>query len=316
MPRALLSRAALVTVTAAVGLATMGGCTAGGNAPNSAVSTDKIGSAVSTRVLELRDGSRVTDPAPATHAVPALPGRLLPTTLFYPASGGPHPVVVFSHGFGAQPGAYEELLTSWAAAGFVVAAPTFPLSNLHSVARVEEDVGNQPADVSFVLTAVLALNTTRGDALAGRIDPAHIAVAGHSAGAMTTLGLLSSCCLDRRVTAAVVLAGSSSVFGIHPAAPGVPTFFVHGVEDTVLPIADDRSVFGATTAPAAFLTLTHGTHSAPFDDGTDPSFPVVRATTTDFLRWALAGNAAALSRLRTDAGSSGTASLTADRLPR
>ena len=106
------------------------------------------------------------------------------------------------------------------------------------------------------------------------------------------------------------------MFGIHPAAPGVPTFFVHGAEDTVLPIADDRSEFAATTAPAAFLTLTHGSHSAPFDDGTDPSFPVVRATTTDFLRWALTGNGAALARLRTDAGSSGTATLTADRLPR
>jgi predicted dienelactone hydrolase len=253
---------------------------------------------VATRVLDLRRGSRP-----------------LPTSLWYPSTGdGPFPLVVFSHGFGSTPGAYDELLSSWAAAGFVVAAPTFPMSSQGS-ALVTADVPNQPADVSSVLTAVLALDQTRGDALAGRIDGRHIAAAGHSAGAITTIGLLSSCCVDPRITAAVVLAGSTRHYGTTLAKPGVPTLFVHGTADTVLPLADDQKVFDATTAPAAFLQLTGGTHSAPYDDGTDPAFDTVRSVTTDFLRWALSGNRAALASMRRDATADGTAILTGDRLP-
>jgi fermentation-respiration switch protein FrsA (DUF1100 family) len=272
-------------------------------------------SAVTTRVLALRDGSRFTDPTPLTRGTDAVSGRLLPTTLFLPSTGGRHPLIVFSHGFGSDPAAYSELLSSWAAAGFVVAAPTFPLSSRESAERVPLDVPNQPADVSFVITSLLALNATAGDPLDGRIDPARIAVAGHSAGAITTIGLLSACCADHRIRAVVVLSGSTRHFGTRLGHPAVPAFFVHGLADDVLPIADDRSVFAATTGPAAFLTLIHGTHSAPYDDGADPAYPAVRATTTDFLRWALAGDRSALAQLRTDAASSGTATLTADRLP-
>jgi dienelactone hydrolase len=306
---------------AAVALALLGSC-AGCRPENPSVTHDAVGagpagqvssgSQVTTRVLALRDPSRPTAvPGGATVA-----GRALPTTLWYPeASSGPLPLVVFSHGFGSAPDAYDELLSSWAAAGFLVAAPTFPLSSRDSP-RITQDVLNQPADVSFVLTSVLTLNATPADPLAGRIDTAHVAVAGHSAGAITTIGLLSSCCVDHRVTAAVVLAGSTRDFGTRLAAPGVPTFFVHGLADDVLQIADDRAVYAATRAPAAFLTLTHGTHSAPFDDGKDPSFPTVRTTTTDFLRWSLAGDRTALSRLRADATAAGLAALTGDRLPR
>ncbi|MGZ4644097.1 MAG: alpha/beta hydrolase family protein [Blastococcus sp.] len=284
-------------VAVAVVLA-VGGCAPA--APKAAAPTSTASPAVATRVLDLRDAVR---------------GRALPTTLWYPARGdGPFPLVEFSHGFGSSPGAYEELLSGWAAAGFVVAAPTFPLTSADSP-KVVADVLHQPADVSFVLTSVLALNTTRGDALEGRIDAAHVAVAGHSAGAVTTIGLLDTCCADRRITAAIVLAGSTRGFGVHLTSPGVPTLFVHGAADTVLPLAEDRAVFDATTAPAAFVTLTHGEHSAPFDDGTDPSFGVVRSVTTDFLRWTLAGDAPALAALRADATRDGTARLTADRLP-
>jgi predicted esterase len=317
MRRRLFSSAAVLALLALTGCGP-GASTAGTASAPSPPGTSTAAPAaatVTTRVLPLRDGSRSTDPTPLTRGTDAVPGRLLPTTLFLPSSGGRHPLIVFSHGFGSDPAAYSELLSSWAAAGFVVAAPTFPLSSRESTHRASLDVPNQPADVSFVITSLLALNATAGDPLHGRIDPAHIAVAGHSAGAITTIGLLSTCCADHRIRAAVVLSGSTRHFGTRLGLPAVPAFFVHGLDDDVLRIADDRAVFAATTGPAAFLTLTHGTHSAPYDDDSDPSYPVVRATTTDFLRWALAGDRAALARLRGDAASSGTATLTADRLP-
>jgi hypothetical protein len=61
---------------------------------------------------------------------------------------------------------------------------------------VAADVLNQPGDVAFVLTQVHALDHTAGDELSGRIDTGHVAAAGHSAGAITTIGLLDNCCAD------------------------------------------------------------------------------------------------------------------------
>lgn len=300
----------IAAVVAAVGLLTGCGAVAtAGQPPSSSHGYD-----VATRVLDLRDPSRVTDPTPEQPGADAVRGRDLPTLLFYPSSGpGPFPVVEFSHGLGSDPQSYWDLLSSWAAAGFVVAAPTFPLTNRHS-AQVKADVLNQPADVSFVLTKVLALDTTRGDALAGRIDTAHVAVAGHSAGAITTIGLLDQCCRDPRITAAVVLSGGPEGFGAHFAAPGVPMLWVHGTADQVLPIDQDRTVYAAAPGPKAFVELIGGTHSAPYDTPSDPHAGAVRAVTTDFLRAELDGDAGALARLRADATRPGITRLADDRL--
>jgi pimeloyl-ACP methyl ester carboxylesterase len=251
-----------------------------------------------TRTLALRDDTRATDPTPATPGSDAVPGRDLPTTLAYAADGtDPMPVVVFTHGLGARPDFYAELLTAWAEAGFLVVAPTFPLTNTDSPQLIQ-DIVHQPADISFVLDAVLALDDTDGDALQGRIDGEHIAAAGHSAGAATTIGLLSACCLDDRITAAIVLAGAPLEFEPDLVEPGVPTLFVHGTADQVIPVANDRGVFDIAPGPAAFLELAGGEHSPPFDDDTDPAYPAVEAATTDFLRWALTGDDAALAELR------------------
>jgi predicted dienelactone hydrolase len=76
-------------------------------------------------------------------------------------------VVVFGHGIQSGPSAYGDLLRAWAPAGFVVAAPVFPLTGV-DVQPVYLDVLNQPADISFVLTQVLALRTTAGDVLEGQ----------------------------------------------------------------------------------------------------------------------------------------------------
>lgn len=268
---------------------------------------------LTVRTLELRDESRVTDPTPATPGDDEAQGRDLPTTIGYPREGGDLPVVVFTHGLGAEPGSYEGLLTDWARAGFLVVAPRYPLTHQGS-AQVFDDVRQQPADVSFVLTEVLALDGTEGDDLAGRIDGEHVAAAGHSAGAITTLGLLAPCCADERIDAAVVLAGSPLYFGSEFAAPGVPTLFVHGTDDTVLPIGDARTVFAAYPGPAAFLELAGGTHSAPFDGAGDPADAPVAAATTDFLRWALTGDDAALGDLRAVPQRWPDARLTGDRL--
>src|SRR5262245_30589234 len=77
-------------------------------------------------------------PTPASGDQPAIPQRILQTDVLYPAtsdpaegavegaepdaSGGPYPLVVFSHGLGAAPENYQPLYEQWVTAGFVVAA--------------------------------------------------------------------------------------------------------------------------------------------------------------------------------------------------
>ena len=71
-------------------------------------------------------------------------------------AAGPFPLVVFAHGLGGTPQDYITLLTAWASAGFVVAAPLFPLSNAN--VPVGPDAGhvvNQPKDMSYVIDSVL-----------------------------------------------------------------------------------------------------------------------------------------------------------------
>lgn len=269
---------------------------------------------VDSRLLDLTDASRVTDPTPG---VPGdeVPGRHLPTTLWYPAThDGPLPVVVFSHGLEGNPASYSQLLSEWAAAGFLVVAPTFPLTSLGSTV-VRTDIINQPADVSFVLSQVLALAGATGDPLAGRIDGAHVTAAGHSGGAITTLGLLNTCCADPRITSAIVLSGTLLLVGDSFASPGVPTLFVHGEDDDVLPISQGRGAYAAAPAPKAFLELSDGGHAEPFQDGADSRAPLVRSATTDFLRWTLQADPSALAELRRDVSASGTGRLVDDQLP-
>jgi dienelactone hydrolase len=272
---------------------------------------------VATRTLDLQDPSRTTDPTPGqssdeTH------GRALPTTIWYPSDGtGPFPVVVFGHGVNSLPSAYSDLLSHWAAAGFVVAAPLFPLTN-HDVAdQVLTDITNQPADVSYVLTQVLGLGTTAGDPLEGRIDSRHIAAAGHSGGAITALGLFTPCCADARFTAAVLLASSLQGFGSDFTTSTVPALFEHGTADDTIPLTDGQQGYQAWPGPKALVELAEATHTSPYSNRPpSANFSTVEATTTDFLRWALDGDDDALTSFRQTLGDLTATRLAGDELPR
>ena len=83
----------------------------------------------------------------------------LTTVVRYPATRGPHPLIVFAHGFALTPATYSRLLRAWTQAGYVVAAPVFPLEDANAPGGpTESDLVNEPRDVSFVVTRLLALN--------------------------------------------------------------------------------------------------------------------------------------------------------------
>lgn len=222
--------------------------------------------------------------------------RPLPTTVWYPKTGGPYPMILFSHGLTARPADYAELLTTWARAGFVVAAPTYP----HTSRGVRDfqvlDVLNQPADATYVITQVLA-------ALGDRVDPRRVAAAGHSAGGVTTLSMFGGS-RDKRLVAGVVLAGRQ-VLGGPFTGPAAPLLFVHGKQDQTVAYADGRAAYDTVTWPKAFLTVTGGGHTPAGQE-----LRVVATTTTDFWRWSLYGDAAAGKRLGADATTGHLATLT------
>jgi fermentation-respiration switch protein FrsA (DUF1100 family) len=234
--------------------------------------------------------------------------RPLPTTVWYPAGGtGPFPLIVFSHGLTSEPAAYATVLRAWARAGFVVAAPAYPHTSYRARDFDAVDVLNQPADASEVITRMLALNTSGGD-LRGRIDATRVGAAGHSAGGITTIGMFSGV-RDERLDAGIVLSGRR-VLPTPFTGPAAPMLFVHGKRDRTVPYADGLAAFRAVPWPRAMMAVTEGGHVAITKD-----FGPVIATTTDFWRWSLYGDAAARKRLRADATRGGRATLT-DELSR
>ena len=262
------------------------------------------------------DSHRTT---PAWNGSPQLSTRTLVTTILYPASGptgsapaqgaapekasGPYPLIVFAHGLGGTPQGYMNVLAAWASEGFVVAAPLFPLSNGNVAGGPDAgDVVNQPKDMSFVIGAVLADSRLPRGVLSGLVNPDEIGAAGHSNGAVTTLGLVANtCCYDSAVKAAVVMAGTTEGFppGHYDFAKTPPLLLVHGTADQLIPYRSAPLIYNQIRGPKGLLTLVGGSHDAA--GGQDPrSAATVIRTTTDFFEAYLAGNRQTRSRLATD----------------
>ncbi|BCJ74770.1 hypothetical protein CS0771_43140 [Catellatospora sp. IY07-71] len=245
--------------------------------------------------------------APAPPASPAPPSvlrldlangpeRPLPTEVRLPAGGGRHPLLVFVHGYTCHVAEYADLLDHWARAGFAVAAPTFPYTHGAAAKLDIMDLLKQPADVTAVLDALLSRAGQPGDPLHGRLDPARVAAGGHSLGGMTTVGALGKW-RDPRLKAGLVLAGSARDVGTAFQGEPAPLLFVHGLGDRVVTIDQGRAAYEAVPWPKAFLTLPLGTHRNPFMFTSDPDWARVADATTDFLRWRLAGDSSARTRL-------------------
>jgi hypothetical protein len=150
----------LVVATVVLGVAVPAG------AAEAAVPSRKL-------TLTLVDTSRPTDD-PANPAGDA-PARTLRTDVYVPSGKGPFPVVLMAHGIDGSPGKFTQLLGAWAGAGYVVVAPAFPLtSNRSPKPTAFTDYVNQPGDLSFVLTQVLARAKQKSSPLYRRVDPKHV----------------------------------------------------------------------------------------------------------------------------------------------
>ena len=269
-------------------------------------------------VLRLVDRSR-----------PRLGPRPLPTTVWSPvippaaaASGrlarGLFPLVVFAPGFAQCSYNYGSLLHTWASAGYVVAGIDFPRSNCHYYVN-ENDLVNQPADMAYVIGRVLAASRGAHGFLAGLVNPARVAGAGQSDGGDTVAALVANtCCRDRAVTAAIVLAGAEwpPMGGSYFTKTTPPILFVQGDADDINLPADSITMYQAdTTGPRFYLDLFGAGHLPPYE-GQGPPEPVVARVTVDFLNRYLAGSPGAAAAMRRDGHVAGVATLVSgSRMP-
>ncbi len=245
-----------------------------------------------------------TRPTVTSGGVQVAPTRSLPTTVWYPATGGPWPLVVFGHGFQVGPQPYLRLCELWASAGYAVAVPSFPLTDQARAGAYldEADIQNQPQDMRFLIGALLARSGQAGDPLAGLLDADRVGVAGHSDGASTALAVGYYPGLqDPRVKAVVAL--SADPLPNLPSATGTATLLdVHGDADTITPFANGEKVVDQIQVHRFFLVL-HGADHLPPVVGGSPWTPVLDAVTLDFLDRYLAGRTADDDRLLADGGS-------------
>lgn len=229
-------------------------------------------------------------------------------------AGGPYPLVIFGHGFAVTPTIYAPLLRAWARAGYVVAAPIFPLGNANAPGGPNEsDLVNQPADMSFVITEMLVASAAPAGPFSGLIDARHVAVSGQSDGGNTALtAAYNPQFRDRRIGAAVILSGEEipGVGGYDYPAPSPPLLATQGLADTINLPSTTYAFFDPAPPPKYLLTLPGTPHLPPYTYE-QPQLSIVERVTVAFLDRYLKGNRGAVARMVSVADRSGIAALQA-----
>jgi predicted dienelactone hydrolase len=294
---------------------------AGSRSSTRAVGSSVRGSAQSSAYYKVATTAlTLAEPAPPAIATARTrsgkPVRLLPTVIRYPEAeiSAPvsrsfevpptrdrsFPLIVFSQGFDLSPEAYSGLLTAWAAAGYVVADPTYPLTSPGTRSGVDEaDIINHPADLRFVISALIAANLDPPTPLHGLINARRVAVVGHSDGGDVSLAVAaSSCCQDANVTAAVILSGAelSAFGGSYYTGNRVPLLVVQGSADTVNVPGCSAQLYDQAPEPKYYLDLPGAAHQPPYVDPGQTRADVAQAVIA-FLDAYLKGRAPSLEAL-------------------
>jgi dienelactone hydrolase len=226
--------------------------------------------------LTLTDTSRGS---PARGDVAGASARALRTIILRPSAPGPLPLVVFAQGFDTLPEMYLPLLDFWAAAGYLVLAPEAPgASSGLPGPPTRGDILGQAADLSFVISQALT-------GVAGPVDPARIAVAGHSDGATAVAALaLNPSLHDARIGQYLVLSGAMPD-GADPSAPSSRAgalLVAVGDADEYGNLGASAELYGAVLMPKAFVVAQGGDHAGTYL-APDPLASSMRAATRAFL---------------------------------
>lgn len=230
-------------------------------------------------------------PARRADGTVVAPERTLVTDVYVPRGEGPFPVIAFAHGLVGHPRKFRtQLLARWAEAGYVVAAPAFPLTNDEAPAVDAGGYADQPADLVFVLDRVLAT--------VPEADPGRVGVAGFSLGTSTALAVgFNTCCRDPRVDAVGAFSTLRPPFDGEYEFSGRPLLLVHGTGDPALPYAGTAELFALAAPPKFLFGLDDATHAPPFEDAPSPHDELVASLTVEFWDAYLLGDPGARERL-------------------
>ncbi len=262
-----------------------------------------------TTCIDVRDdgpfapGVRVV-PFTKPSAVNPVEERVLETVIWYPAppgsgpvdatyaavidapvdaSGGPYPLLVFSHANCSHPLFSTFLLPYLATHGFVVAAPPHP-GNTGSDATcirpncdpgcefncgilgLADSLVERPQDVVHVLDEMLAAAEAPSSPFFGAIDPVRVGVSGFSLGGYSTYVAAAQ---DPRFKVAMAIAGAA--FLLPPSTPGltVPSLTMIFELDCVLgpevvnPLI--REVYGKASPPKYLVEVKNANHTPMLD---------------------------------------------------
>jgi dienelactone hydrolase len=213
----------------------------------------------------------------------------------------PLPLILVVHGRDGDPSALRPLLDTWAAAGYVVAAPSFLVTDKESDdTPTGASVVRQAADARFVIDQLLDLGDDPRSPLHGLIDPGRIAAAGMSLGGMTVYGLISNtCCRDPRIHAAILMAAVRRDFpGGAYVRQDMPVMLVQGDRDPGY--HNSLSAYPKLAPPKWFITLRGAQHSPPFEIPRGPEAVLVDGATTAFWNRYLRGELGAADQIVTD----------------
>lgn len=198
-----------------------------------------------------------------------------------PMAGGPHPVVVFTHGYTGTFTDYTFLFEDLASRGYVVAsvdhtyeatAVEFPdgrvvksvlgsylsKSAKSDVQTLTLAVSVRLDDLKFVVNELERLNAGGNDPFAGRLDMSRVALAGHSLGGLTALLGVQQ---DPRFRAGVILDGV------------LPDFVAVGTQTPILVLTagndgwgeNDCRLWNGLRGPRVAVNLKGAEHVTPSD---------------------------------------------------
>jgi predicted dienelactone hydrolase len=197
--------------------------------------------------------------------------RKLVTQVSGPASPGPHPLVIFAHGKLDSPAGHIDLLEGLSWRGYVVAAPTFPNTDVGGAAR-RAGYAACPTDLTLVVDRLTEGETDF------QVDSGRIAVVGHSFGGLAALGVGYDDRLhDQRFRAVVAIATADVAYpgSSYSAGDGTPVLFIHGERDGLVPYVAGRDAYARWNPPKFLLTLHGGGHVAQTQTQRDALLEVI-----------------------------------------
>ena len=263
--------------------------------------------AIEAQVLQTERG--FVDTSRATRAngtFPGAPDRTLRTVIWYPEGGdraAPYPILLMAHGWTGLPEKFDAIATHIARHGYVVAAPAFPLTNQNAPGGPLSglgDAGEQPADLSFVLSELIAASESGNAVLGGLIDPAATAVLGHSLGGVTAQTFAYSDCCGQDALRAAILVSTFSGSGATRIDTGPTTLILHGTDDPLIPFDGAFEIFSALRPARYLVGIREGSHAALLESQVEPPISardVAQRTIVGFLDEVLRGDADSFDRL-------------------